>query len=209
MYIQWFVKGIAGPQAHSTGSGGITQDEAVSLVEHGSGLICNWWRNKPNSRISPPEVGSILTAPNLDRHIHDYDNYGHESPFISLAAGSVERNTSAAQNFTYSAFDIALDFATDAGDRPGALFYGWVLVSLNPAVPLSSVAEPVRDLNVYHRWSPYQLEGEVTAKIHIPANQIERVEWWNAGGGSANLAHAYTNTSFVAPTPLMNVREFF
>jgi hypothetical protein len=209
MYIQWFVKGIAGDHPGSATSAGITWSDALSLVGHSRGLTSNWWRNKPGRQISPTEVDAILTEHNLDRHIHDYDNYGNETPFISLATGSVERNAALAQNFIYSAIDIALDFATDAGNRPGALFYGWVLAALNPAVPLSSVAEPVRDLNVYHRWSPFQLEGEITAKIHIPANQIERVEWWDAGGGNTNLIDTFSNPSFVAPTPLMNVRELF
>ena len=171
MYIQRCVKGIAG----NDGSTGITEQGAKSLVIDGHGILCNWWR-KLNT-ISPPEIEAVLTDRNLDRHLHDYDAFCADTPFISLACGAVERDALVQKNFVYSAIDIALMFATEDWGRPGALFYLWVPVSYNRAVSLRAVAEPVRDLNTYQRWSPYQLEGEITAKINIPANQIERVEW--------------------------------
>ncbi|MBX3501643.1 MAG: hypothetical protein KF889_19555 [Alphaproteobacteria bacterium] len=209
MYIQWFVKGIAGRADTATSTEGITRSQAFEMILDGQGIISNWWRNKPKTKISPPEVEAVLTEYNLDRHIHDYENFGHETPFISLASGCVERDTALARNFVYSAVDTALDFATDAWGRPGALFYGWVLAGLNPAVSLGSVAETVRDLNVYHRWSPFQLEGEITAKIHIPANQISKVEWWDGAVDSTRAIETIANPAFVNPAPIANVRELF
>jgi hypothetical protein len=208
MYIQWFVKGIAG-QADSNSGTALTWPQAKQLLSGGHGIDSNWWRNKPNRLITPSEIDAILTEHNLDRHVHDYQNYGQQTPFISVASGCVERDTLMSQNFVYSAVTTALDFATDAWSRPGALFYGWLPVALNPAVPISAVAEEIRDLNVYHRWSPFQLEGEVTAKVHIPSNQIKAVEWWDGNADPNKPVDRFENPSFIEPTPITNVREHF
>lgn len=207
MYVQWFVKGIGSCDAD--GNPGLGWDEAQTLLLSGHGITSNWWRNKPGGRISPPEVDAVLTEHNLERHVHDYDRFGQETPFISVASGCVERDVLLRRNSVYSAVDTALDFATDAGSHPGCLFYGWIVTSLNPAVQLSGVAEAIRDLNVYHRWSPFQLEGEVTAKIHIPSNQIERVEWWDLSTDPTDPLDTCMNPGFVAPAPILNVREHF
>lgn len=207
MYVQWFVKGIGSRDA--AGNPGLQWAEAKAMMLDGDGITSNWWRNKPDQCISPREVEAILTEHNLERHVHDYDGFGHETPFISVAAGSVERDALLRRNSVYSAVDTALDFATDAGNHPGCLFYGWIVTSLNQAVELSSVAEAIRDLNVYHRWSPFQLEGEVTAKIHIPANQIQRVEWWDLSSDTSAAQDSCINPRFVAPAPILNMREHF
>lgn len=207
MYVQWFVKGIAG-QA-TPGGPHLCEQDAYDMALLGYGIRSNWWRNIPGGAIRPDEILSVLTEHNLDRHLHDYDNFGDETPFISLASGCVERDTILQQNFIYSAVDTALDFATDAWARPGALFYGWIIVGLNPAVKLAAVAESVRDLNVYHRWSPFQLEGEITAKVHIPANQIQRVEWWDGSRKRSGPSGSCDNPIFTAPTSILNVREHF
>jgi hypothetical protein len=207
MYVQWFVKGIAG-QTTSRGPH-LREQEAYDMALRGHGIVSNWWRNTPTRTIHPDKTLAVLTEHNLDRHLHDYHTFGPETPFISLASGCVERDTITQQNAIYSAVDTALEFATDAGARPGALFYGWVIVGLNPAVKLAAVAESVRDLNVYHRWSPFQLEGEITAKIHIPANQIQRVEWWDTRIDPSSPSGFRDNPLFTAPTPILNVREHF
>jgi hypothetical protein len=62
---------------------------------------------------------------------------------------------------------------------------------------------------VYRRWSPYQLEGEVTAKVQIPANQISRVEWWDGAQHKFQPIDTYINPDFVDPTPITKLREFF
>jgi len=154
-------------------------------------------------------VSESLTNQNLDRHLHDYDSFGDETPFISLATGAVERNTITQQNFAYSAIDTALSFATENWTKPGALFFCWVVTSNSPAVELSNVAEAVRDLNIYQRWSPYQLEGELTAKVHIPSNQIERVEWWNPSHGHWHPEHTWANPKYIQPEVLSNIRDLF
>lgn len=204
MYIQHCIKGIAG---YIAGTGGITEVEAREIVTGATGIISNWWRKA--GIISPAMVALELTGHNLNRHLHDYDVYGNDTPFISLACGSVERDLLVQQNFIYSAIDTALLFATDDWSRPGALFYCWVPTSHHRAVALQAVAEPVRDLNIYQRWSPYQLEGEITAKIHIPANQIEKAEWWDGNHSKTSPQHVWANPDFVDPAPLSNIRDLF
>lgn len=203
MYIQHFVKGISGD------TGAIDWRTAKDLLRNAHGIHSNWWRNIPGGTITPAQIDAVLTDINLDRHVHDYMSFGAQTPFISVASGCVERDTLLSQNHVYSALTTALDFATDAGRHPGALFFGWILVALNPAVRLSAVAEEIRDLNVYHRWSPFQLEGEITAKIHIPANQIEYIEWWDGRNGRTKLMDSFQNPGFVKPDPVTNIRNRF
>lgn len=205
MYVQRCVKGIVG-QVDDDGEG-ISQVEAVSHVLNGLGLVSNWWRNK--GLISPADIQDVLTEANLDRHLHDYDSFKADTPFISLACGAVERDALVQQNFVYSARDTALMFATEDWNRPGALFYLWVPVSYHRAVRLSAVAEPVRDINIYQRWSPYQLEGEITAKVGIPANQIEKVEWWDAAHSKMRPQFVHRNPNYVEPDALSNIRDLF
>ena len=204
MYLQYCVKGIAG----ATGTGaGITKEEAEGLMLEELGILSNWWRMR--GRITPQEVAEVLTDENLDRHLHDYARFGQETPFISLACGAVERDTVLRYNWIRSAVDTALMFATDNWTRPGALFYVWVPVSHRPAVAARTVAEPVRDLNIYWRWSPFQPEGEVTAKVHIPANQIEKLEWWVPWHGQGKVKETVCNPHYMAPELLSDVRELF
>ncbi|WP_376094424.1 hypothetical protein ACE7GA_01095 [Roseomonas sp. CCTCC AB2023176] len=198
MYVQYFVKGIGGAD--------FKMDDAFATVLHGLGIISNWWR--ATKTITPADVQTQLTDTGLDRHIHDYQAFGPQTPFISLACGCVERDVVLAHNRVHSAVDTALEFATDAGIRPGALYYGWVVVGQSPAVGIASISEAVRELNVYRRWSPFQPEGEVTAKVHVPANQISRVEWWDPRDLHAPQ-DVHSNTRFVDPGPLFNVRDLF
>lgn len=205
MYIQWFAKGIGGRADGNSGSLP-TWDDAKAMIGSQRGILSNWWRKK--AKITPSEIIQVLTDLNLDRHLHDYDTFGEDTPFISLAAGCVERDALVKRNRIYSARDTAVEFATDSGRRPGAVFYGWTIVGLNSAVPLEPISESVRELNVYRRWSPYQLEGEITAKVHIPANQIQAIEWWEPRNLSTP-GDAWTNPNFTPPDPILNVRELF
>ena len=204
MYLQYCVKGVAGASRSGVG---VTKREAVALMLDEVGILSNWWRTL--KQISPPEVADVLTDANLDRHLHDYARFGAQTPFISLACGSVERDEIIRYNWIHSAVDTALMFATDNFTRPGALFYLWVATSHRPAITVQTVAEPVRDLNIYRNWSPYQPEGEVTAKVHIPANQIEKLEWWVPDGGRGRVADTVPNRNYVAPELLSDVRQFF
>lgn len=205
MYIQLCVKGIAG-QFNS--SKGISKDEAKQIIMSAKGIRSNWWRKV--GIITPEKIANVLTDQNLDRHLHNYDTYGGETPFISLACGSVERDIFVSNNFIYSAVDTALMFATEDWTRPGALCYCWVPTSHGKTVALRSIAEPVRDLNIYQRWSPFQLEGEITAKVNVPANQIEKVEWWDGSHSTMKPKFTWRNPDdYVDPAPLSNIRDLF
>ena len=204
MYLQHCVKGIPG---QDSGGEGISKVEAEEVITKQKGILSNWWRTEDS--ITPNAVADQLTETNLDRHLHDYARFGKVSPFISLACGIVERDIVKRRNWVYSAVDTALMFATDNWTRPGALFFLWVMTGHRPAVPVRAVAEPVRDLLIYRRWSAFQLEGEVTAKIHIPANQIERVEWWDGAISTSGPIDRLSNANYVEPDRLSNVRELF
>jgi hypothetical protein len=215
MFVQWCVKGIRGRLEGEPEDSGLTADEAISIVRDGHGILCNWWRRVIT--ISPPQRRQKLTAANLDLHINNYSSFANETPFISLAAGCVERDVFYRTNRIYPADDTALAFATENGVRPGFLFYCWVIVGLRPAVSIEAVAEEVRELNAYRSWSAYQLEGELTAKIQVHANHIQRVEWWQPGGnGQIQLQSSppdwnpsYLNPYFDPPSNVSNIRELF
>jgi len=110
MYIQRRVKGIVG-RVERRGDG-ISEGKAARRVQHGEGLCSNWWRKF--GHISPADIENVLTKGNLDRHLHDYDPFKNDTPFISLACGAVERDALVQQNFVYSARDTALMFGFPA-----------------------------------------------------------------------------------------------
>ena len=213
MFIQWCIKGIA---QSSNGLEGIDDTMANKMI-NGDGIQSNWLRSllpSLTSKISPvdlpAEIQQRLTAGNLDRHIHDYENYKKDTPFISMTAGCVERDVALRLNRIHEAQDVALRFATDWGSHPGYLFYCWVVVGLKPAVTVASVAEEVRELNTYLSWSDYQLEGEVTAKIYVPASQILKWERWEIdenGEVNAKFSEEGKNLRFDEPAIVSNLRE--
>jgi hypothetical protein len=208
MFVQWCIKGIRGRLDEEPETSGIDDAEADEMVLGGQGIVCNWWRNA--GTISPAERRAKLTAGNLDRHVHDYDQFKDQTPFISLTAGCVERDVAMRLNRIHQAQDVALRFGTDWGARHGYLFFCWVVVGLKRAVSVEGVAEEIRELNTYASWSDYQLEGEVTAKIGVPANQIRAWERWDCdGNGNVNATSTWRheNPRFDAPALVSNIRE--
>lgn len=201
MHVQLFVKGITGSD---DGSDGLTWAQGKALLQ-GEGLVSNWWRKRPAPL--PRDAEPLLTPDNLRRHLQDYANYGADSPFISLATGSVERLVDG--NRVHGALNVALRFATRNWKRPGVLFYGWTLVAPQPAVEAPLVSEAVRDLLVYREWLKYQTQGEVTAKIRISSRQIQRIEWWDGASNPRAAVRAETNPDYVDPARLSGLREFF
>lgn len=215
MYVQTCIKGVQG------GERGINDTEAKEILA-GSGLQCNWWR-RVNS-ISPATINERLTAAELDLHVNAYDEQHpnralrvhEETPFISLAAGVVERSTFLKTNFVHPAHRTALLFASDFGQLRGDcyLFYCWVVVGLMPAVPVRHLAEEVRELNTYRRYSAFQLEGEVTAKVEVPSCQIHRFERYTVedginGGIDITYQEQVINPHYVDPATVVNIRKAF
>ena len=209
MFVQWCIKGVRGRLPGEDAGIGMDDAQADDVVLNGEGILCNWWRNV--GRISTSARRAKLTAANLDRHVHDYDTFGSHTPFISLTAGCVERDIAMRLNRVHEAQDVALRFGTDWGARHGYLFYCWVVVGLKPAVSVEGVAEEIRELNTHLSWSDYQLEGEVTAKIYVPANQIHAWERWDSDhNGNVNASSTWRkrNPRFDAPALVSNIREF-
>ncbi len=204
MHIQHCVKGIKG-ESSSGANDGLTWTSAVGMIASGGGILSNWWRNKHT--ITPAEIQAVLTDHNLNRHLHEYDTFGHETPYISLAAGAVLRDPASMTNQVYDAVDTALFFATDDWARAGALFYCWTVVGFHPAIPFDFVSEPVRDILIYRGWSPFHDEGEIAAKVHIPAHQIQRIEWWDSAVSSTSPSNIWDNPNYHAPDPLLNERD--
>lgn len=205
MYIQWCLKGIAGPTRPGA-TDGVTWNHAQAMVLGGHGLISNWWHHHQN--ISPEMISAVLTDTNLERHLHDYGAFRDETPFISLTAGAVDRDRFLSTNHIHSAVDTALGFATRGWRVAGAVFYCWTPVALNKAVAINGVAEAVGDIRTYRSWSPFHLEGEITAKVSLPANQIQRVEWWTPADAHAPMYTCW-NPDFCDPLPVVTMRRHF
>jgi hypothetical protein len=211
VYIQMCIKGV----------GGISTDEADEII-NGGGLRCNWWRRQ--ELITPNEYTGRLMPTELDLHVNSYDaqhpgrggKVREETPFISMTAGSVERSTFHKTNFFHPAHRTALLFASNFGN-PGDrcfLFYCWVIVGLSPAVEVLQLSEEVRELNTYRRYSAFQTEGEIAAKIEVTAPQIEKYERYRiwrptARGMKFSCEAKKRNLRYVDPHSIVNIREAF
>jgi hypothetical protein len=191
-------------------------DTARRLIDSGVGLLSNWWRDA--GIITRIEVSGQLTLSALDRHINHFDDpdpatsrpFREITPFISLSAGTVERRSATATNFAHRARKTALWFGTEFGAKPSAyLFVCWLVLAPRPAVEVEGVAEEVRDLNTYRRYSAFQTEGEIVAKVNVPATQIHSCEkWlWDPTQNILQMDWVHQNRSFIAPESLSNVRE--
>ena len=174
MIIQKVIKGI----------GGITEQEALLMLH--SGITCHWW--KLVDPLPNLEIPQRLTERNLIWHQNHYNTpdpreggrpFNERTPFISTTAGTVERDTMLRRNILIPAWYEALRFATDSWQRDGYLFYCYVFILSKRAIGHRQFAEELRELNIYDDYSPFQPEGEITAKIIIPPTQIERVEFWS------------------------------
>jgi hypothetical protein len=208
MFVQWCIKGVSG----------IDDSGARRIIDDRQGLQCRWWRNV--HLIQPDQIAGKLTSANLDLHVNHYSAtdpatgvpFCDGTPFISMAAGSVERSTFLQTNIAHPARMVALDFATAGGTIDGYLYICYVIVGLRPAVGVEGVAEEVRELNTYRRYSPFQTEGEITAKIHVPANQIQRCEAYSVARRGVVRAvpdWVHVNPLFEDPVSISNIRELF
>lgn len=207
MIVQWCIKGMS-----LDGNDHL----AKSLIDSRGGILCNWWRDV--HEISPPEVRDKLTEGNLNLHVNHFTvkdaatnrEFRELTPFISLTAGTVERDTATKTNILHRARATALWFGTNFGQNDQAYLYTcWVVVAPRAAVRIEGVAEEVRDLNTYRRYSDFQTEGEMIAKVSIPDNQIRNCEkWiWNRSAMIFKREWTYSNNGFTPPEQLSNIRE--
>ena len=207
MIVQWCIKGMAL-------KGG--DDQAKSIIDSRDGIHCNWWRDVGG--ITAPQIRDKLTDENLNLHVNHFTiidpntkrKFNELTPFISLTAGTVERDAAAKTNIVRRARATALWFGTNFGEFDHAYLYiCWIMVAPRAAVAIEGVAEEVRDLNTYRRYSEFQPEGEIIAKIWVPDNQIKECEkWtWDRSGRVFERVWAHSNRRFTVPEMLTNVRE--
>jgi hypothetical protein len=207
MIVQWCIKGM-------TLNGG--DPEARSVIDSRQGIQCNWWRDVHT--ITAPGVRDKLTDVNLNLHVNHFTaidpatkrQFRELTPFISLTAGTVERDAAAKTNIIRRARATALWFGTNFGASDQAYLYTcWVLVAPRSAVVIEDVAEEVRDLNTYRRYSEFQTEGEIIAKISVPDNQVRDCEkWtWDRARMIFRKDWTYLNGRFTLPEQLSNIRE--
>jgi len=206
MIVQWCIKGMS-----------LSNDnEAQAIIDSRMGIVSNWWRE--SRRISPAERRDKLTAANLDFHINHFTDkdqktgkpFFQQTPFISFSCGTVERDAAAKTNFIHTALRTALWFGTNFGTTNTAyLFTCWLIVGTRAAVEIESVAEEVRDLNSYRRYSAYQTEGEIVAKVVVPDNHIQQCQKWTWNQASRRITPGwiYSNPRFTTPDKLSNIRE--
>jgi len=209
MIIQEVLKGINGLSA------------ADVTAIFAQGIQCNWWRKVIT--LPANEIPLRLTDRNLNWHQNRYEDpdpleggekYSRHTPFISTTAGSVERDIFNQTNTLHSAWWEALCFATDFWKSDGWIFYcsAWILG--RKAIGHQAFAEEIRELHIYSDFSPFQPEGEITAKIVIPPAQIQRAEEWRlddiltatSGGLLPTPSNTIANPLFIDPMTYSNVR---
>jgi hypothetical protein len=204
--VQWCMKGMS-----------LSGDkEAKAVIDSRGGIRSNWWREVNN--ITPPGRRDKLTEGNLDLHVNHFSDldpatgqpFSKMTPFISFSSGTVERDSIAKTNYVHTPLRTALWFGTNFGTRQTAYLYTcWLIVGIRPAVEVEAVAEEVRDLNSYRRYSAYQTEGEVVAKVFVPDNQIQQCQrWtWNRAARRVSPGWIHKNPRFTPPDILSNLRE--
>jgi hypothetical protein len=209
MIIQQVIKGLSD-----------LNDQDVDGIFH-MGIVCNWWRTQ--GHLPQNQVPDRLTEQNLNWHQNSFNrrdpSYGNapfsaNTPFISTTAGTIERDTVNRTNTLTPAWKSALYFATDRWTKDGWLFYCHLFLIGKRAVAMEAFSEELRELNIYTAFSPFYLEGEITAKLVIPSAQIERADFWSLSDARAALAsgnlpaasRSITNTYYVPPADYNNHR---
>jgi hypothetical protein len=210
MIIQKALKGISN----------IDAGEATSLLR--AGITCNWWRKVGTLPVI--EIPIRLSERNLHWHQNRYfdpdplegnEEFHKHTPFISLTSGAVERDAVFRSNIIHFAKDIALEFATDFWKTSGWIFNCYVFILSRKATAHAAFAEELRDLNTYTGYSPYQHEGEVTAKIEIPPAQIESCEEYDLVEVKKSLSlsklptpvRTLRNNLYQEPQNISNIRD--
>ncbi len=213
MIIQRVIRGVAG----------IDQAQAQQALN--DRILSNLCRSK--GPLTYSTIAEVLVDRNVEwhqDHFRDpdplYTNPPNESfclhtPFISTTAGTIERRKG--KNVTRTAFDIALRFATDGFRQSGYLFYCDLFVIGRPAAPIPAFSEELRELNVNPRYTVYQVEGEILAKLFIPAVQIERADYFEVNDVKDALANgqvptpdptlSLSNNLYFPPSEYSNVRD--
>jgi len=194
MYLQWCLKGI--PSSCQFG-----EQEAKSTLA--TGIKSNFIRQKKTQDLS----NSIaqLSPQKLKGHVNDYANHRKDTPYISLSAGCISPSPSGAGVTVNPAWLTAFDFATEGATVEGYVYVCWTVVSLKPNAELLFIADETRDLNQFRDLWHYHNEGEITAKLIVPTQQIYAYFKINS---DLTIDTWHMNQHFVAPESVNNIREF-
>jgi hypothetical protein len=214
LIIQWCCKGLAR----------ISHAEVRNILRDPTGLRCRDWQRYSIEGLPFP-IGTAmnrLTEDGLDRHVNDFSGtdpatglpFCEVTPFISLSAGCVDRDVTTNTNVTHRALRTALEFATtdfsDPARQPcaGWVLYCYVIVGANPAVGIPGVAEEIRELNHNRAFSGWYWQGEVAAKLNVPARQILCAERYEpASGNRLTRTDMLVNLDFCHPAALLAERN--
>lgn len=211
MILQWCLKGIPEIQAQP-GQAGFSDTEARNVLDHG---IPSEYVRRSSGQPFQTELSDAyrrLGQKALDDHVNAYANVAKTTPYISLSAGIVVPSTWPAV-MVRRAWQTATDFATRGGQSRGYVFRLWCIVAPKSAASIPGVADEVRDLNIYTQFGIYHTEGEVAAKIMVPARQIEcvfKIDQNLQPIGFNGLSPSSTmllNKDFVKPETITNLRE--
>jgi hypothetical protein len=197
MLIQWCLKGI--PESKS-----FTDAAAKTVVDY-TGISSSWLRHPVPaiaSFVSDAHLALSQTA--LDAHVNGFASVAAKTPYISLSAGCRELDPTNTSTISYTALETALSFATNSGTCAGYVFLLWVIVSPKAAPELPGFAEEIRELNIFDQYAVFHDEGEIAAKLFIPARQIQSVEKY---GADLVVKWTEVNNKFVPPERISNVLE--
>jgi hypothetical protein len=203
MHIQWCLKGIPEYQRFSDVA-------AVRLLS--DGIASSALHTAAKSPVMPGygDAHSALNGKALDDHVNNYAVVGHTTPYISLSAGVVLPSPIGGIT-VLPAWQTAAEFATRSGTCAGYIFRCWCIVSPKSVPEIAGVAEEVRNLNIFRQFWIFQDEGEIAAKLIVPARQIECVHKIDASLRPSNFSgrgkSRIDNTGFVPPDRLSNLLE--
>jgi hypothetical protein len=195
MLLQRCLKGIPESQI-------FTDKDAAWTLSHG--IVSRWLTHNAGYPVVDGLAAAqqALSQAALDDHVNNYGAVAHNTPYISLSAGSV---TPASHGVSVRpAWRTALDFGTRGGMTSAFIFRCWVILSPKPSAGLSSMADEVRELSIFRQFWTFHDEGEVAAKILVPHRQIEWVQKFDPGG---NLLFQHDNPDFVDPFDVCNLIE--
>jgi hypothetical protein len=198
LHIQWCMKGI------KQRPGMFEDSHALEVFEYG--IRSNWlWSNPLLALpIGLKDGQQALSDSALLNHVNDYASVTSDTPYISLSAGVIVPHDATAPS-EHPAWFTALDFATDFGRQVGYVYRLWTIVSPKPAPKLLNVSDSVRDLNQFRQFWHFHDEGEIAAKLLVPAAQIE---WVAKVGAPGPPSFFHLNTlGFVDPRDICNLVE--
>lgn len=210
MQIQWCLKGIAERSPGPTGGPKFGDAEAMALLS--TGILSSAVHQDASNTLIPAisDAHHKLSDVALDDHVNNFPSVGHKTPYISLSAGVVLPAPVGGVS-VLPAWQTAAAFATRYGKSIGYIFRCWTVVSPKGAPEIAGVSDAVRDLNIFRKFWIFQDEGEIAAKLIVPARQIECVHkidrFLKPARFVGDRRTRVGNPDFVRPDRLSNLLE--